>query len=324
MIEDMISIIVPIYNIGNDLNRCMQSIVEQTYSNIEIILIDDGSTDHSPQLCDEWQGKDTRIQVVHKSNAGVSEARNTGLDLARGEFILFVDPDDYIEANMCQAMYDHMMESPEIDVVICPYYKHVNEKPAITELLSDYKLGVVTQTAALENILIKNVFGGYPWNKFFRKSRLETQTGKPLRFEQDVVVMQDFLFMTQLFLRCNTFKFIDVPLYHYMISDNGSTGKKKNSLHRVDTVLYVKEKIMSLCGHNLSDKTKKEFYAILYRGLLIRLFFVYRATKEDVRMHRRKINKYRKQFYMSPLFSIVDKIKVACAEIIITLRIPLK
>lgn len=100
MMDELISVIVPVYNVKNYLKQCVQSIVGQTYKNLEIILIDDGSTDGSGELCDILKKTDERIKVIHEENSGLSEARNTGLNAARGKYIGFVDSDDYIEPNM--------------------------------------------------------------------------------------------------------------------------------------------------------------------------------------------------------------------------------
>ena len=106
MKKEKISIIVPIYNVEKYLDRCIESIVGQTYKNLEIILIDDGSPDNCPQMCDEWAKKDDRIKVVHKENGGVSLARNKGMDIATGTYIGFVDSDDYIDKNMYEKLMD--------------------------------------------------------------------------------------------------------------------------------------------------------------------------------------------------------------------------
>ena len=98
--DDLISVIVPVYNVEEYLDRCIESIVNQTYKNLEILLIDDGSTDNSYNICDKWAKKDNRIKVVHKENGGVSSARNVGLDVATGDYIGFVDSDDYISIDM--------------------------------------------------------------------------------------------------------------------------------------------------------------------------------------------------------------------------------
>ncbi len=113
--KEKISIIIPVYDVEQYLSRCIESIINQTYKNLEIILIDDGSTDKSPVICDTYAESDYRIKVIHKSNGGLSDARNAGLDIATGEFIIFVDSDDYIELNLCKKCMESI--SDEIDIV---------------------------------------------------------------------------------------------------------------------------------------------------------------------------------------------------------------
>ena len=109
--NEKISVIVPVYNVKLYLHKCVDSILNQTYQNIEVLLIDDGSTDGSSDICDSYTEKDSRIKVVHKKNGGLSSARNTGLDMATGEYILFVDSDDYIDIEMIRRLYDALVKT---------------------------------------------------------------------------------------------------------------------------------------------------------------------------------------------------------------------
>ena len=115
--ENLVSIIIPIYKVQNYLNRCILSIVNQTYKNLQIILVDDGSPDNCPQICDSWSKKDSRIEVIHKKNGGLSDARNSGLQIAKGKFVLFVDSSDLIALNMVENMLNEMIIN-DADMVI--------------------------------------------------------------------------------------------------------------------------------------------------------------------------------------------------------------
>ena len=117
---DKISVIVPVYNVEKYLDKCVESIVNQTYKNLEIILVDDGSTDSCPEICDEWAKKDNRIKVIHKPNGGLSSARNAGMDSMTGSYIQFVDSDDYIKSNMIEVMYGNIIKG-DYDVCVCNY-----------------------------------------------------------------------------------------------------------------------------------------------------------------------------------------------------------
>jgi glycosyltransferase involved in cell wall biosynthesis len=119
--EEKVSIVVPVYNMEDYLKKCVDSICRQTYSNLEIILVDDGSTDSSPELCDEYQKRDARIKVIHKKNEGLSCARNDGIDSATGEYLMFADSDDWLEPDMVEYMYTNIKKSG-VRLAICGYY----------------------------------------------------------------------------------------------------------------------------------------------------------------------------------------------------------
>lgn len=118
MTEDLISVIVPVYNVQNYLNECVESIVSQSYKKLEIILVDDGATDNSGVICDEWKEKDNRIIVVHKKNAGLGFARNSGLEVTTGDYVMFIDSDDYIASDMIERLYDVAVKTNS-DTVYC-------------------------------------------------------------------------------------------------------------------------------------------------------------------------------------------------------------
>ncbi len=123
---ELVSIIIPIYNIEDYLERCVESVVHQTYSNLEIILVDDGSTDHCPQMCDEWAKKDSRIRVIHQKNGGLSVARNSGLDIAVGAYILLLDSDDYIAPDTVECLLSALTNT-DADLSICGFIRGSEE-----------------------------------------------------------------------------------------------------------------------------------------------------------------------------------------------------
>lgn len=127
----LISIIIPVYQVKDYIDKCIESVIEQTYQELEIILIDDGSTDGSGEICDEYAQKDNRINVIHKSNAGLSSARNVGLNIARGKYIAFIDSDDWVSRNFIQSMYE-ICEEYGADICQCGYYEAIDDI-AVTE-----------------------------------------------------------------------------------------------------------------------------------------------------------------------------------------------
>ena len=115
-----LSIIIPVYNVETTLNKCIESVVNQDFSNYELILVDDGSPDRCPQICDRWALKSEKISVIHKKNGGLSDARNAGIDVARGKYITFIDSDDYIGEHTFAPVMDYIARNPEVDILEYP------------------------------------------------------------------------------------------------------------------------------------------------------------------------------------------------------------
>ena len=148
MNEQLISIIVAVYNVEKYLNKCVESIINQTYRELEIILVDDGSKDNSGKMCDEWANKDSRIHVIHKPNGGLSDARNYGLEVAQGRWIGFMDGDDYIKPDMYERLFDNRVEN---GMTVCGYYIVENN-----QIIPCYGIDkMLTQKEAV-NLYLKN------------------------------------------------------------------------------------------------------------------------------------------------------------------------
>lgn len=208
----LLSIIVPVYNVKPYLEMCVESIMKQTYTELQIILVDDGSTDGSQTVCDELAQKDSRIAVIHKENGGPSTARNSGMEIAAGEFITFVDSDDWIEPNMYHDMITQL-EKYDADMAVCSFYEcKDDEKKAV----GDSKCIKILNT---EDIFSnKNQLRFLVWNKIFRKSLVEK-----LRFVPGQGY-EDFHFCRQAFLQTRRLVYLDVPFYNYRISRPGNTN----------------------------------------------------------------------------------------------------
>ena len=145
--EKLISIIVPIFRVQKYLNKCVDSILNQSYSNIEVILVDDGSDDNCPQICDQYKKCDDRVVVIHKQNGGLSSARNAGLNIARGEYVGFIDSDDYIDENMFKILYRNMILA-QADISICGFFQWGRD--ATPKPRNDNKFVVYTRDEILE------------------------------------------------------------------------------------------------------------------------------------------------------------------------------
>ncbi|EOS8043420.1 glycosyltransferase, partial [Enterococcus faecium] len=173
-----ISIIVPVYKVEPYLRKCVDSILAQTFTDFEVILVDDGSPDNSGKICDEYASKDSRVRVIHKKNGGLSSARNAGIDVARGKYLGFVDSDDYIEKDMYELLYDNIVKE-QADLSICGVYDlYANREPKI--LKTQYM--VLSKIEAMKMILEAKVVSVQAWNKLYKKEIFDT-----IRYPEGVI-----------------------------------------------------------------------------------------------------------------------------------------
>ena len=204
--NDIISVIVPVYNTEKYIDKCIKSIVNQTYSNLEIILVDDGSTDDCPRICDNWAQNDCRVRVVHKKNGGLSSARNSGLDIATGNYLAFVDSDDWVSLDLFEKVMAFFDEySPDIVTFNCG---RVNEKGECYKSTENIEDGLLSQSKALEELLKGNI-NNYACNKVYRRKTFENVCFPVGRLWEDMAIMY------KLFLNSNTIYCCSEILYFY-------------------------------------------------------------------------------------------------------------
>lgn len=165
--EDLISIIIPIYNVEKYLEECIESVISQTYRNLEIILVDDGSTDRCLEICKKYEKKDNRIKVIHQENAGVSVARNIGIDFSTGQYIGFVDSDDFIEKDMYEELYQDL-NVEKADIAGCDYYIYDTCKSTKSDILTKTKSVMKTEEALIKMNQLRG-FGVGVWNKLYKR-----------------------------------------------------------------------------------------------------------------------------------------------------------
>ena len=250
--EPMVSVIVPIYNVEKYLKRCIDSILNQTYKNLEIILVDDGSPDKCPEICDEYAKSDKRIKVIHKQNAGVSAARNDGLAIAQGDLIGFVDPDDYIVSEMYECMVNSI-ETYSSDMVVCGY-DYIDENGNVTrpyKVKSDEKL-TQKQFVSMQVDMPPTV-RHVVWNKLFRKSLFNG-----IRFPEKMHSSEDVYVLCSYVKKITGCVFIHKPLYKNLVRSGSATHgglsveslalsfKAHNKMHTEAIFLYPDLKNHSL------------------------------------------------------------------------------
>lgn len=206
--QPKISVIVPVYKTEGLLDRCVESIVGQTYKNLEIILVDDGSPDNCPAMCDEWAEKDSRIRVIHKENGGVSSARNAALDIATGDYIGFVDSDDWIEPELYSSLIQKISESGK-NIALCSYY-------AVEISGERYECRCVVDKEVLDKddyfrFIVLGGDGGYIWNRLYDADIL-----KEVRFDEDIWYSEDLLFNFKTAQKSNGAAILDKIEYNYV------------------------------------------------------------------------------------------------------------
>lgn len=200
-----VSIVVPVYNVEKYLQYCIDSLVSQTYLNLEIILVDDASTDNCPAICDEAARKDGRIKVIHKNNGGAASARNAGLNIVTGDYVCFVDSDDYVENKYVQRLVN-VLEQENADAAVCGFwylYRDHLEKKGLSGVYT-----VMNQTDYLQRFLTDWTCG-LIWNKIFRKETLED-----VRFTEGHKIDDEF-FTYKIIMNCKRVVLFEAPLYYY-------------------------------------------------------------------------------------------------------------
>ena len=254
---DLLSVIITAYNIENYIERGADSVRNQTYRNLEIILVDDGSTDHTGAICDLIAAKDRRVQVIHKKNGGPAEARNVGLEIATGSYIAFVDGDDWIDSDMYEIMLSAMKEQ-QADAAVCRYrqvYKsHTDDRSADRTVLFEGQETLQYYVQETEEYAIQNA----AWNKLYKKEVLANITFPVGKWYEDI------MFTTTALSRVNRCVYLDTAYYNYIIDREGSIMNAQiNSRTFTDQIpiYYEKTKFLQALGRqDLADIHDYFFY----------------------------------------------------------------
>lgn len=226
MNNDLISVVVPCYNVEKYLEKCVNSIINQTYKNLEIILVDDGATDETPNICDKLAKTDTRIKVIHKENGGISDARNTGLSVAQGKYITFFDSDDWVESDTLNIAYREITEK-NLDLVIWGYVADfVDDNEKIISSRNTTLNGVCEKNGDASVLLSQKALGisGYVWNKLYKVDIIKNNE---LYFEKNVSLFEDILFNALYFCECQKILFLDYIGTHYIQRNRITLGTKR-------------------------------------------------------------------------------------------------
>lgn len=269
-----VSVIIPVYNVEYYLHKCVDSVLCQSFTDLELILIDDGSVDNSPQICDDYASKDSRVRVFHKKNGGVSSARNHGLDEAKGEWIIFVDADDWLDVDTlkvcCPFTNDYDIIRFSMNCVMKEDGSRNRPFNMVDEPKDDYLAKIVSRKTIL------GVCGG-----LYRRTLFEIYN---IRFDTDLVCGEDWVVLTALLANANNCKIINLPLYQYNRYNEKSctTSIKyenwvstKNALKQIDKLLKDKYEGSSKFRHALIESKYRVMCNLLKAKILLYAKIIY-------------------------------------------------
>ena len=225
--NNKVSVIVPIYKVEKYLDQCVESIINQTYSNLEIILVDDGSPDNCPKMCDEWAKRDSRIKVVHKENGGLSDARNAGMKVATGDCVSFIDSDDYVSVDFFQTLLDVMIQEKS-DIVECDLVKFYEDSP-IENIEFSQEINTFDTEKSMSMLISENEFHQHVWNKLYK-----ADVALNIPFAKDKLNEDEF-WTYLVFGQAQKVSKIKKPMYYYL-QRSGSIMGSGYSLRRLDAL----------------------------------------------------------------------------------------
>ena len=300
---EKISVIVPVYNTEKYLNRCIESIINQTYKNLEIILVDDESPDNCPAMCDEWAEKDSRIRVIHKKNGGLARARNSGLEIISGSYYLFTDSDDWLDSDMIEFLYK-LITSRNADMARCGFYFNYEENGS-----EENPFGETNQTQELSyneqisDLAVSGHISGVAWNKLYRSEL------KDIRFSAEDGCSEDIMYNYRVLKSGIKTAYCNDAKYHYFIRSSSIT----NSVFTENAFSIIRAKQIIMKG----EEENKEVMPYLVKGYINSCFVVLHGVIVNQKCLdkydylRNEILKHKKEIFFSSLYSVKEKIKTA-------------
>lgn len=333
MSDILISVVIPVYNVEKYLSQCIDSVLHQTYHNTEILLIDDGSTDKSGLICDQYAIQNSKIRVIHNKNKGVSAARNTGLKAAQGEYVIFMDSDDYIEKSMYEEML-HIINKYRCDLVICDCVKEFSDHSE--NYTHNIRGGFYDHKQLIEEyypelLITKDI--NYPATIsnclcMFKKSILNGE----VCYKSEVRYSEDWLFGTQIVIRCNSLYYMkEKYYYHYRMNPGSATHKAVADKWKDYSALYdgfVKE-FSYIKGYDFKDQLDKVLLFLVYNSVG-NIYNIDLSFKEKYKLIREILNdsRVRKMFQQieinrillskkQKLLSVIYKYKIGIPFVIL-------
>ena len=300
MINPKISVIVPVYNTKEYLGKCIDSIINQTYQNLEIILVDDGSTDGSGDIIDGYAKRDGRIVVLHKENGGAGSARNMGLRVAKGAYIGFIDSDDWIEDGMYQALVEAMGDE-WLDMVICNYSLDQDDVQNPVKNRKSIHEGIFGKQRLLRYVFQRDDYKSvtaYVVNKIFRKDIINAGESR-VEFDDAYLIGEDVLWFSQVGLRCEKIRYIDELYYHYV--QRGSSMVHTRNLEKQMQRIDVYNRVIALFEANAVDSETivyvKRFLA--YHAMNIAKLAYEQGSRAQMKALQQVMTLYEKEYVLT-------------------------
>ena len=306
-IQPLISIIVPVYGVEKYINQCIKSIVYQTYKNLEIILVDDGSPDKCPEICDEWAKKDSRIKVIHKENGGQADARNVGLSVAKGDYIGFVDADDYIDLNLYTVLLNLILDTKS-DISVCNFVEvDEGELNPITSN-SNGQIEELSSTEALKELIHYKKIKGVVWDKLYKKSVVT----EPFVVDK---ACEDTFWIYKIIGKCEKVVVTSYIGYFYQQRSDSTTGIYRveflDSIEaRRDRLHYLEQGYPEL----VYDARRELFYHCLNQYQRALIYTTDKKKLKNILLFIIKQMKEENLFDYSVMYSFKDKIWVGLAR----------
>ncbi len=295
----LISVIVPVFQTEKYLEKCILSILNQTYQNMEIILVDDGSTDNCSVICDKYQTEDARVKVIHKENGGLSQARNIGLKLARGDFVGFVDSDDWIEPNMYEVLIS-VLQGTGADIAVCHYRVETDDSKSVQINGESFKIKLYSSEEALRMLINGEGFiDNFVWNKLYIRSILYNIYFPEGKIYEDVVWTPKTIHNAGL-LVC-----IDRPLYHYLYRSDSLSHNKQNIVKGVHDKIEMSEQRIKFIQENHPTLKKKVIWQ--FQDLCCKLYIkislnAHQLDKDGIIRH--DLYRHFRQFGINTIYDI--------------------
>lgn len=292
MRDPKISVIIPIYNVEDYLEKCLSSVTSQSYTNLEIICVDDGSSDSSGDILDQFAARDSRIVAIHQTNEGVSAARNTALDRCTGDFIGFVDGDDWLEPDMYETLIDNVT-ADDIDISACGYFEDEGDISTPVANLLPVPEEPMEVRAFLKYIYIRDKYRGvtgYPWSRLFRRAVLR-ENG--IKFAPEVHISEDQIFTAQCFLSGRKHIYTHKPLYHYVQRNDSAMHSARQRLDGLGSCTAYQKMIDLYEEHSIEPFVVdyvKRFY-VYHASILLKMALEYNDA-DKVEILKENIRKY--------------------------------